>query len=56
MAYRAHKHSGPEYRVEDSGGVIRPIGQRKSYKGLLLIKAPNCSNFFRVGLMCILIL
>ena len=56
MAYQAHKHSVTEYRVEDSGGVIRPIGQRKSYKGLFLIKAPNFSNFFDVGLMCIHIL
>ena len=31
-------HSGPEYSVEDSGGVIRPIGRRDSYKGLPLIK------------------
>ena len=29
-------HSGHEYLVEDSGGVIRPIGRPDSYKGLPL--------------------
>ena len=46
----AHWHSGPEYRVEDSGGVIRPTGQRDSYKGLLPIKVSIRFKFIHVGI------